>query len=941
MGKAGRGVAEIGFASEASCTLRFATCQALGPMSHRVVQVWLACALPPVGGEQVEAKAESRGPAPLTDPPCAVSSYHGPAAALGAALDEQIAQQDDLLVLVSPLTRALMTFQAASELGPEEQAGGTSPPQPRQWVGRASRLLFAPEVADFHPRQSRFEAKTQLPENSGRLLGRLRADPLTAVPARRLGGGRAIEGKWWNPTADSRRCVAHAAKRVGHAAASAAGGVLVFTHRRVAAALLRHWLAPDVHRMDHGALVRCELMVPQSKHARIACSAVYPIPSRPSPASLSRSPVGKPASGQLAILPSTPPPTPATISADEPRPRPSTPSGERPHASPMATPTTICGRPRRPHGAPSGIDIVRSMRHALHTGISTTEQVRDLEAFMPPISTRMHAIVVFLEGELGRPQLQGATGDTARRAGAGMEGQESDMEAEPAPLAAGIGRAVACYRTCMAERLEAQRRCRSVENAWNKGVELAVRRAQGGRWRGGFTARDEHQLTLVREEVLLRVLLVGREDRKEATGAHTATRGAGEAGTNPSGMAPVWRAWNEWVGHHELPEEDVVVIELPDGSGRGKLVAAAADELEKQRSAAGCAVDDVSVTIVASSPESALLRLSIEARWPPRWAHAVTGIIPVAQGASTSRSSTPARPQRTSPWERLPSPPRRRPSAGGSRRGRAGGGRAAGEDLADSDTHGSAGIPAHTLPSGYGAAFFAAYKQVKGRPCTLHGAARYGCIEALLDLLLPHRNQAARATSPLGRRYSLALEKEARKLQRSSSPQERSFHARSPSPDITGPPMWDSSSRSPPPVEAWSPMHTVAAESGQGLDAVDESGRTAMMHALEAGHLDCAALLLTAGADPAAGQAVRGGANALHLAAATGRVEIVRTLLRALAVQKREELSRHRAAAPAGQWHGALTPQEVAEALGHRTSADLLRPYQMRPTASLLLTARQ
>lgn len=206
----------------------------------------------------------------------------------------------------------------------------------------------------------------------------------------------------------------------------------------------------------------------------------------------------------------------------------------------------------------------------------------------------------------------------------------------------------------------------------------------------------------------------------------------------------------------------------------------------------------------------------------------------------------------------------------------------------------------------------------------------------LLDLLLPQRNHEARATSPLGRRHSLALGKEARKLQRSCSPQERCFQTISPTPEGDSSPLWNSSSRSPPP-EAWRPPHPCTAESGPdsslGLDALDESGRTALIHALEAGHLDCAAVLLIADSDPGVGQAARGGANALHFAAAAGQAETMHMLLRALAAPRRAEMVQQRAASPTGQWHGELTPPEVAYALGHNPCANMLRSYICSPAA--------
>lgn len=131
-----------------------------------------------------------------------------------------------------------------------------------------------------------------------------------------------------------------------------------------------------------------------------------------------------------------------------------------------------------------------------------------------------------------------------------------------------------------------------------------------------------------------------------------ATRGD-EAHPCRFSMSPAWRAWNRWVAHLELPEEDLVVVQLPSGSGHGKLAAAALGGLEEQRAAAGCDVEDVTVTVVAPSPQSALLRLSIEARWPPQWAHAVTDIIPLPEHVSGGGTSTSVRPRSGTPLSRL------------------------------------------------------------------------------------------------------------------------------------------------------------------------------------------------------------------------------------------------------------------------------------------------
>lgn len=129
------------------------------------------------------------------------------------------------------------------------------------------------------------------------------------------------------------------------------------------------------------------------------------------------------------------------------------------------------------------------MRYALSSGLSNAEQVRDPEAFMPPVATRMSAIILFLEGELGCMQQVVATGGTWRSGAAAtvaVNGQGSEWRtfgaynnpnmwgSEDAFVAAGLDRAAACYRALMARRLEAQRSCRRIENAWNKGVALAV-----------------------------------------------------------------------------------------------------------------------------------------------------------------------------------------------------------------------------------------------------------------------------------------------------------------------------------------------------------------------------------------------------------------------------------------------------------------------------------
>lgn len=195
-----------------------------------------------------------------------------------------------------------------------------------------------------------------------------------------------------------------------------------------------------------------------------------------------------------------------------------------------------------------------------------------------------------------------------------------------------------------------------------------------------------------------------------------ATRGD-EAHPCRFSMSPAWRAWNRWVAHLELPEEDLVVVQLPSGSGHGKLAAAALGGLEEQRAAAGCDVEDVTVTVVAPPPQSALLRLSIEARWPPQWAHAVTDIIPLPEHVSGGGTSTSVRPHSAPLWDASFPPPRRNSPANGPPLGRDGRRR----NGCDGQFHGQAGatsvsIPADTLPSGHGAAFFAAYRQVKGRP---------------------------------------------------------------------------------------------------------------------------------------------------------------------------------------------------------------------------------
>lgn len=217
------------------------------------------------------------------------------------------------------------------------------------------------------------------------------------------------------------------------------------------------------------------------------------------------------------------------------------------------------------------------------------------------------------------------------------------------------------------------------------------------------------------------------------------------------------------------------------------------------------------------------------------------------------------------------------------------------------------------LPSRDGALFFAAFRKAKGRPCTIHTAAQYGSIAALLDLLLPHRCRAfarhsggadadAGEDRPPWGSGSEALLREARKLRQA----DKAYAAR-----LAG-------------AAIASPGPAPASTAVPGIDREDSTGRTPLLHALESGHTACAGLLLTAGANPSAGRTRRGGANSLHLAAAGGRMDTLRMVLRAMDPTMRRELARESAEAPQGQWAGERSPAEVALAFGHERCAALL-----------------
>jgi len=74
-------------------------------------------------------------------------------------------------------------------------------------------------------------------------------------------------------------------------------------------------------------------------------------------------------------------------------------------------------------------------------------------------------------------------------------------------------------------------------------------------------------------------------------------------------------------------------------------------------------------------------------------------------------------------------------------------------------------------------------------------------------------------------------------------------------------------------------VRALLAESAPDLDAADERGQTALMHAVRGGHDEIVEMLLEAGASPS--QTSQSGETALHLAARYGRTASAELLLRA------------------------------------------------------------